>query len=176
VVIDNSTVDDSHPADSELALYKAAFTSVANLAPTGPLWVAMHRPIWAISVPPGSTPGHSKTLAAAAKGSLPPNLQTFISGHLHTFQVTSYVEDLPIQIVSGTGGSQLSTPGVSEVVGTSVGGVTVKAGVGKPDIFGFSILERSPNDSASSWSITGYDIRTRVLARCELQNRNVACE
>jgi hypothetical protein len=112
------------------------------------------------------------TVFAAAQGSLPANVQALISGHIHTFAVMSYVEDLPIQIVSGNGGDTLSVA-PPEIVGIVINGVTVKAGISKPSIWGFSVLERAQDDTSGAWSVTSYDAQARVLVRCKSEGRNV---
>jgi hypothetical protein len=101
-------------------------------------------------------------------------VQALISGHIHTFAVMSYVEDLPIQIVSGNGGDILSVA-PPEIVGIVINGMTVKAGISKPSIWGFSMLEREQDEMSSAWTITSFDAQARILARCKLEGRNVFC-
>ena len=53
---------------SEAEIFRKQFQSVASLAPTGPVWLTFHRPIWASGGGAfGFTIGDNKTLAAAAK-------------------------------------------------------------------------------------------------------------
>ena len=169
VVMDVSTADDAKPNETQVAMYKAQFASVADLVPKGPVWLTFHRPIWALNAI-----GDNKTLAAAANGSLTARVQALISGHIHTFAVMSYVEELPIQIVSGNGGDILSVA-PPEIVGIVINGMTVKAGISKPSIWGFSMLEREQDEMSSAWTITSFDAQARILARCKLEGRNVFC-
>jgi hypothetical protein len=117
--------------------------------------------------------GDNKNLAAAAKDAFPKNVRALISGHHHTFEVMSYADDLPLQIVSGMSGSALSNA-LKEVAGLTINGVKVKAGVAHPGLFGFSLLQRSPQ--GEGWTITGYEaVTNRTLAKCELQGREIVC-
>jgi hypothetical protein len=83
-----------------------------------------------------------------------------------------YANDLPLQIVSGHGGDDLSIRAPNPVVGLEVNGEKVVAGISSPGIFGFSMLERDPNDqSGTKWKITGYDVKGHPFATCEMNQR-----
>ena len=174
IVMDVSTAVDKLN-EEQAAWYKPQFAMAAAIS--GPVWLTFHRPIWALaSQKEGAFPGDNQTLAAAARGSLSPNVQALISGHIHAFGVMSYVEDLPLQIVSGHGGDDLDAYAPEVMKGLKINGVTVKDGVGRTGIFGFSMLERAPNDASGlNWYLTGYDTQGRVIARCEIKGRNVTC-
>ena len=133
----------------------------------------MHRPVWA---PAGAlfgyVEGDNKTLALAARGTLPANVQAFLSGHIHTFMALGYAEDLPVQIISGHGGDQLHATAPADPVGLVINGVHVKSGTGAPGKFGFAMLEQD----SSGWKLTNYDFSGKAQASCRLQGRALACE
>jgi hypothetical protein len=175
VVMDVSTASEK-VNEKQVAWYKPQF-EMAKTIP-GPVWLTFHRPIWAVdSQKAGDAAGDNPTLAAAARNSIPSNVQAMISGHHHTFELMTYVDDLPMQIVSGHGGDDLSIHAPTVVKGLEINGVKVKDGVGRPGVFGFSTLERAHDDATGlKWILTGYDIQGKSIARCELNGRDAACK
>lgn len=177
VVVDTSTADEDVANPDQAKMFRTQFQSIGELAPTGPVWVAFHRPIWAISgLNPKKAGGDNKTLALAARDAIPANVQALLSGHQHTFQVVSYEDDLPVQIVSGHGGDELSFWSPTNPAGLTINGVKVKAGMGRPGKFGFSLLERDRDDPNALWAITDYTVTGEALGRCVLNGRKVECK
>ena len=175
IVMDVSTADEKlNP--QQVDYYRSQFELAKNIP--GPVWYAFHRPIWAAeNIRNGVPEGDNKTLAAAAKGFISTNVQTILSGHHHVFEVIKYANDLPLQIVSGHGGDDLSIRAPNPVVGLEVNGEKVVAGISSPGIFGFSMLERDPNDqSGTKWKITGYDVKGHPFATCEMNQRQLECK
>ena len=174
VVMDVSTAAEK-VNEKQVAWFKPQFEMASTIS--GPVWLTFHRPIWAVdSEKKGEPAGDNSTLAAAARNSIPSNVQALISGHHHTFEVMSYVEDLPLQIVSGHGGDDLSAHAPTVVKGLKINGVTVKDGLGRPGVFGFSMLERVADDATGlNWILTGYDIHGQALARCDIKGRETTC-
>jgi hypothetical protein len=176
VVMDVSTADEEKANEKQAAHYRQQFESVRDLVPDGPAWLAFHRPIWTTdgSVESEKSGGDNKTLAAAALGAIPGNVQAFISGHQHKFEVDAYEQDLPIQIVSGHGGDDLSPNPPKSPTGLQVNGMTIKTGYAKPRTFGFSLLERKA--SGEDWTVTDYDVHGHPLGQCRLSGRAAFCE
>jgi hypothetical protein len=173
VVMDVSMAADERAPRAEVEWFRQQFVSLPKLAPNGPVWLAFHRPIWAAAATIlGVAFGDNKTLAQAAKGVIPANVEALLSGHQHTFQVLSYVEDLPLQIVSGHGGAELHRLAPSDPAGLVINGVHVKAGLGTPGRFGFAMLERNSN----GWTIINYSTSGEVLASCRFQARALSCQ
>jgi len=77
--------------------------------------------------------------------------------------VDAYVEDLPIQIVSGHGGDNLEAKPPENPAGLVINGVTIKNGLAKPRTFGFAMMERAKGGPDDQWTITDYDTHGRVL-------------
>jgi hypothetical protein len=174
IVMDVSTAS-GKINEKQVAWFKPQFEMAKDIL--GPVWLTFHRPIWAIeSNKKGEQAGDNRTLAAAARNSLSPNVQLMISGHHHTFELMTYEQDLPVQIISGHGGDELSLNAPSVVKGLEINGVTVKDGIGRPGVFGFSMLERVPDDlTGMNWVLTGYDINGILIARCDIKGRNAFC-
>jgi hypothetical protein len=153
VVLDVSTAPELRASKTQVPFYRQEFRDVAKIAPTGPVWLAFHRPIWASGVSVfGFIVGDNKTLAEAARDDIPANVDMLLSGHIHTFQILSYKEDLP--------------------TGMIINGVTVESGRGTPGVFGFVVLDREPG----GWKATNYDMSANVLTLCHLKGRKMACD
>ena len=174
VVMDVSTADDQKVNEAQAALFRPQFELAKSIP--GPVWFTFHRPIWAMeTMVKGKLIGDNKTLAAAAKGALSPNVQALLSGHIHVFEVLKYENDLPLQLISGNGGDELSMD-VVPPVGLEVNGEKIIAGVAKPGIFGFAMMERDTADaSGTKWALTAHDRRGQIIARCNLDNRQLSC-
>jgi hypothetical protein len=115
--------------------------------------------------------GDNKTLVEAARGALPPNIQAVFSGHLHLFEALSFEQDLPAQIVAGSGGDLLdSMP--QKLAGLRVGDATVETGHGVAGIYGFALMDRGEKE----WRLTEFDLHNKPLAHCALRARKIACE
>lgn len=121
--------------------------------------------------------GDNKTLPAAAKAHIEANAQIILSGHHHVFEAMKYASDLPLQIVSGHGGDDLSVDAPNPMIGLEINGEKVIAGQSRPGVFGFSMIERDPNDmTGANWTLTGYDIRGMSIGHCVIAGRNLACD
>ena len=171
-VMDVATADEGTASKAQAARFARQFAAVAKLGPK-PVWIAMHRPIWAAAGALfGYVEGDNKTLALAARKSLPATVQAFISGHIHTFMATGFVEDFPVQIISGHGGDELHPFAPSDPVGLKINGVSVKSGIAAPGVFGFVLLEKD----AAGWKLTNYDFTGKPQAGCRMSGRALDCK
>ncbi len=150
--------------------FKQQFAALAG--DEGPLWMAMHKPIYgSIRVKDGVSIGDNKTLVEAARGALPPNVQAVLSGHLHLFEALRFKQDLPAQIVAGSGGDMLDTM-PQKLQGLTVGDATVESGRGAAGVYGFALMERGEKE----WRLTKFDLHDKPLVRCALRARKLVCE
>jgi uncharacterized protein involved in tolerance to divalent cations len=177
LVFDVSDADEVKANVDQADWYRQQFAAVQFAGP-GPVWLAFHKPIWALStLLGGPAPGDNKTLALAARDNIPANVQAIFSGHQHTFQILTFEEDLPPQIVVGNSGDELLRHAPQDFDGAVINGVKVRTGRGAPGKFGFAILERQilegPGDE---WSLVSYDAHGNALAHCHLKNRAIACD
>ena len=173
--IDVAVATEAAENPEQVADYGRQFALAKNLP--APVWVAMHRPAFAEDAPENiQNRGDNKTLAAALRANLAAQLQLILSGHHHTFEAMDFGPDLPAQIVSGEGGDSLSPFAPHEVKGLVINGATVAAGLARPGVFGFAMLERAPDDTdGSHWTLTAYDTRATTLARCKINGRRLDC-
>ena len=172
-VVDTAAAPEPSIDTVQVESYRAQYESLAKLAgKEGPLWLLQHRPIWSTGGTVAGLPfGDNKTLALAAQGALPANTQLILSGHHHIFQVLSYAQDLPAQIVAGHGGDYLNKGRSADPAGWNINGMTVKAGTHQTGKFGFAMME--PQDDG--WVITNYDQAGAALQRCGIKGRQAAC-
>ncbi len=151
-------------------LFKQQFSSLAGGEET--LWIAMHKPIYgSIRVKDGVSIGDNKTLVEAARGALAPQIQAVLSGHLHLFEALSFKQDLPAQIVAGSGGDILDTM-PQQITGLTVGDATVETGRGAAGVYGYALMERGERE----WRLTEFDLHDKPLARCALRARKLVCD
>lgn len=171
-VLDVTRAEDRAVDEALEPLFKRQFAALA--AAPGPLWIAMHKPPYAIvRVKDGIVEGDNKTLVEAARGAIAPNVEALLSGHLHVFQALSYVQDFPAQIVAGTGGDLLDGLAPQHALdGLVVGDKTIARGVGVAGKFGYATFERQ----GSQWLLQDFDTHGQLLARCVLSGPKLACD
>lgn len=144
----------------------------AASAVAGPVWYTFHKPIFStIRVANQETVGDNKTLALSARAGLPANVQAILSGHLHTLQFASYVEDFPAQFVVGHGGDALDKYVPVTFDGLRIDTVTVERGRSVTGNFGFAEFERDERD----WRVTDFDPDGKQMLRCRLIGRKLDC-
>jgi len=179
VVVDVAAADEDKPDRSLARSYRSKFSAVASRK--GPVWLAFHEPIWSPNgeQKDGTIHDGNKTLALAARGVIPSNVQAMLSGHIHTFAVMSYADDLPVQIVAGNGGDELECHDkegqcnrLVNLDGLWIGNVRIKTGRGVPNSFGFSMLERHDD----RWTVVDYDTHANKRMTCRMQGRAISCE
>ena len=170
VVLDVTEADDRIANLKEAEFYKTQLAGAAGIE--GPVWFVFHKPIFtSIRMSGIATEGDNKTLVEAARNSISPNVQAILSGHLHTFQVASYVQDIRRRSFPDTAEIWINRRRrySTELV---INGVTVETGRSTPAVFGFAVMERN----ADEWLITNYDVRGTPLARCHLKARKLTCD
>jgi hypothetical protein len=101
----------------------------------------------------------------AQKGAplIPHSVELMLSGHIHTFEVINYNQDVPPQLVSGNGGDNLDvTPRNlrgTQFIGHS--GVTVADGLSVGG-FGYLLMTKA----ADGWTIDLYDQAGQPKGQC----------
>ncbi len=174
VVMDVSTAGEGGKPEAQTARYRAQFESLEGLAPQGPIWLAMHRPIRAAAgAMLGFVAGQNKLLAQASQNAMSGRVAAILSGHIHTFQALAY-GDLPVQIVSGHSGAELHWTAPDEVKGLVIEGATVVSGIGRSGVHGFVTLTRD-GPGADDWLIANRDFSGKTLDNCRMMKRKLAC-
>jgi hypothetical protein len=170
-VLDVTRAEDRSVDTATAPFFREQFSALGALP--SPVWVAMHKGVYgSVRFKNGVNEGHNFTLGEAARGAMPQSVSALISGHLHVFQALGFAEDVPAQIISGAAGDALDSGAPEDLVGRKLGDATVEKGLGVSTLFGFTMMERGAND----WLVSHYDAHERLLARCRLSGRKVACE
>ena len=172
IVIDSSNASEWRENASQAEIYRKQFAAIDQLAPAGPVWIAMHRPIWAAAAKLlGKALGGNATLAAAAPN-LPARTQLILSGHVHTFQILDFEENLPIQLITGHSGDQLHRTASDSPAGLTLQGAKVRSGRGQSGQFGFALLSRMSN---GQWKLSNHDLKGEILSTCTFVGKRLDC-
>ena len=174
VVMDVSSAGEGGKREAQVAHFRAQFESLESLAPQGPIWLAMHRPIHAAALAAfGYVTGQNKVLAEASQNVTPARVAAILSGHIHTFQVLAY-DSLPTQLVAGHSGAELHWTAPEDVTGLSIDGARVVSGTGRAGVHGFVTLTRE-GAGADVWRLENRDIAGKTLDQCHMTKRQLAC-
>ena len=169
MVMDDADASDTDVEAAHVPVYQAELADAVRPS-AAPLWLVMHRPIWAAATGPLGIPagGNAQIIAAAEKTMIAKPVTLMLAGHLHTFEVINYAHDgrdgiPPPQIVAGNGGDNLLvTP--ANLIGAAFqghSGVHVKDGLSVGG-FGFLLLTRGTR----GWTIDLYDAAGVAEGQC----------
>ena len=169
MVMDNAEADDINVDPAKTPVYQAELKDAVKPSPV-PVWLVMHRPIWAAATGPLGIPagGNAQILAAAEKTMLTKPVVLQLAGHIHSFQVLNFLHDgvagtPPPTIVSANGGDLLyDIP--ANLKGTAFqghSGVTVKDGLSVGG-FGFLLMTKT----STGWTIDLYDSAGVAEGQC----------
>lgn len=169
-VVDTATAPEPNLDAEEAKFYREQYAGLPR--DNTPVWLLQHRPIWSTGGTVAGLPfGDNKTLAAAARDTLAPNVQLMLSGHHHIFQVLSYVDDLPVQLVVGHGGDYLNLGRSADPAGWVINGVRVRSGLHLTGQFGFVLMESRGDD----WVVTNHDREGTPRQHCTVTARQAKC-
>ena len=161
-VLDDSAAPDTSIDQAGLPAYA---DDLAALGKFGPVWLALHRPIWGLISGPLNIPigGNATMIAAAGSSLIPKDVALMLSGHIHTFEAINYDHGVPPQIVAGHGGDNLdATPSdLSGAIFQGHSGISVKDGISVHG-FGFLMLTKA----GRGWTIDLYDSAGGHERRC----------
>ncbi|HWC62516.1 MAG TPA: metallophosphoesterase [Rhizomicrobium sp.] len=169
MVMDDADADDFAVNPAHVPVYQAELEDAVKPSQM-PVWLVLHRPIWAASTGPLGIPagGNAQIIAAAEKTMLTRPVSLMLAGHLHTFEAINYARGQvegtpPPQIVAGNGGDALLvTP--ANLKGAAFqghSGVAVKDGLSVGG-FGFLLMTKS----ATGWTIDLYDAAGTAEGQC----------
>jgi hypothetical protein len=174
LMFDSSNASDTSVDPAQVAIYRQELATMATLA--GPRsFVVTHRPFWAIGN--GAKMGapeqlfeDNPTLQAASGNELPAGVEAVLSGHIHFFQLLSFVEPRVPQVVVGNSGTELDPAVTTPLAGLEIAGATVASGA-TLDQFGFATME--PQDDG--WAFTLRDMSGDVLRQCTIAGLQTSC-
>jgi hypothetical protein len=147
----------------------AAIEGRALPLPKPGTWLLSHRPIWAI----GRKFKLNQTLEQAlapSDGKLPQGIELVLSGHLHIFELLSFTDQRPPQLVVGRGGTALDRKVSRNLDGQTIGGATVRHGRSERR-FGFLMIR--PQNGATT--ATFLSPRGAARLECTLPPSKTQC-
>ena len=174
LVLDTAILPNTDAPADMVASYAPQFDLVRQQTHY-PTWLIMHHPLWGVGQVNDPPEGprqfqQNPTLQAASANDLGPAVSLVISGHVHLFEVLSFADGRPPQLIVGQGGTALDPAVTLLFVGTEVAGSTVAQGI-TLDRFGFTTLELGEQ----GWMATARDVDGHPLVQCRLARNGTSC-
>jgi Calcineurin-like phosphoesterase len=172
-VFDSSSTDENSVKPAQLATFSSQLAGLhVNNA-----WLLDHHPFWAVRPGGRGKPPTAQTmvLQEAWDKAAPRGINMVLSGHIHLFEVLSFGQGRPLQIVAGDGGTNLAQPVPEKVNGMEIHGIMVGASESKHE-FGYTLLTKR----GSGWDLELKNPQggTRVKCRITFPDtaRDATCE
>ena len=176
-VLDSADADDTAAPARLVAGIAGQLDALKPDLASKPGWIVTHRPIWGLApvarvgpIGPLEVPLNA-TEQAAVRGRDLTGVQMIVSGHIHHFASYSFGAGRPAQLIVGTGGD-IGEPGDTPKYRAGedqIDGMTARGFAFER--YGFLIMERG----AAGWTGVFYDTKDRIVARCKLSGRDLAC-
>src|SRR5579883_142014 len=166
---DSSAANENQATPEQFNLYS---TQLAGLS-ANHAWLVDHHPFWGVRADGANAAPVPQTivLQQAWDKAGPRGIDVVLSGHTHLFELLSYGQARPLQIVAGDGGTNLADPVPDQVNGMDIHGVMVTASENKR-AFGYTLFTRH----GSNWRMRLQDLEARTLVKCEIAGREAKCE
>ncbi len=167
IMFDSATTSDKELDPKLVARYAAELAGIhADHA-----WFVLHHPLWGLKVAAGSAPGtlpsESPTEVTEAWESSPvKGIDLIVSGHTHLFELLSFDQGRPPQLVAGDGGTEMAMALPDQIAGLKLRGATLLSGQDAHE-FGYTILTRIAN----GWQLTLTSAAGRAIKSAMLPGR-----
>ena len=176
-ILDSSAAEDRSAPRDPVAAFAAQLDALRAPLARQSGWIVTHRPVWGLAPVARVGPigpfelSLNATEQAAVRGRDLGAVQMIVSGHIHHFASYDFGPRRPAQLIVGTGGDvgePGDTPkyrsGPTEIDGLAASGFAFER-------YGFLVLERA----GVGWTGVFYDVNDRIVARCRLAGRALAC-
>ncbi len=109
-------------------------------------WFVLHHPVWGLIVAAGAAPDAppaetGSEVSAVWEKSPVKGIDLILSGHTHLFEILSFDQGRPTQLVAGDGGTAMGMPLPAKVAGLKLRGATLLSGENAHE-FGYTALTR----------------------------------
>jgi hypothetical protein len=129
-------------------------------------WFVAHHPTWGLVAgqkPTDPAVETSTNLTKAWETNPPAGIDFILSGHIHLFELLTFDQKRPPQLVAGDGGTQMGMPIPARLAGVKLNGATLLSAQDAHE-FGYTTLTKT----AGAWelaltSVTGHVIETAKL-------------
>jgi hypothetical protein len=168
VIVDSSAASEDAMPEERVDAYSRQFRSIH--VKHG--WLVAHHPILGVRSggdKSGPIPVSEGLQKAWIKAS-PMGVDAILGGHTHLFELLTF-GNLPIQIVAGIGGTQLSAPIPTQFQGLAVGNFTVMSGQSRVE-FGYALMSKT----AQMWDLSLKNAAGQVLVDCAINGRQASCK
>jgi hypothetical protein len=175
VVMDTANAPDSGPTPAQIADYAKQFGTAGGFKLDN-AWFLSHRPIWGAKgnhKQPGDLISLNATLQAAWKSTPIPGVTLIVAGHIHLFELMSFKEGVPPQLVVGNGGTDPAHKIKTPLAGKTLGPVTIANGTSVHD-FGFALMK--PSADGKNWTLHLHDSKAKKKLSCSIQGATTNCK
>ena len=171
LIFDGADADDNKADPAKVAVYREQLRSLLANAPPH-AWLLTHHPVWALAEGEGVGQGETlnATQQAAIRDLIPVGLDMVLSGHVHNFTSYDFGPLRPSQLIIGERGDANDAIVQPIIAGITLDGMKIRRAFAMPD-WDYAVLHRVTD----GWAAAVYAIDDRVLARCSLHGRKLAC-
>ncbi len=169
LMVDTSAANDAKVDPRQLARYTDLLKPFASTN----AWLVVHHPLWGLKREKddkGDVP-LTAVLAQAYNAAAMSNIGLVLAGHTHLFEILSFSNGLPPQIVAGDAGTTLAGKIGKDLKGETVFGTQVASGTSRHE-FGVTMLERKQK----RWNVALRNPANKTLASCKIDGRTVRCQ
>jgi predicted phosphodiesterase len=176
LVVDSSNAPDADPTPAQVENFTRQFEAASATRPTN-AWFLSHRPIWAAKAGEKGERDKLRTLNATLQGAWAaapiPGVTMIVAGHTHLFELLSFTQPLPPQVVVGNGGTDLAHKIKAALAGQSIGTATVARGDSVDD-FGYALTK--PAGGGKGWSLRLHDTKGKKVLECTIADGVTQCK
>ncbi len=163
VIFDSSAASDKETDQEAVQRYASELATIR----TSNSWLILHHPLWGLKIAataaPGSLPTESPTEVTAAWEQAPvKGIDLIVSGHTHLFELLTFDNGRPPQLVAGDGGTEMAND-LGTLGHLKLRGATLLSSEDARE-FGFTSIVHS----GSGWKLTltdtaGHTVKTATL-------------
>jgi hypothetical protein len=168
VMFDSSTAADEVAVKDQIDRYAAQLSSVH----VQHAWLVDHHPFWGLRIDKGSKApaAISAPLESAWEKASPKGIELILSGHTHLFEVLSFDQKWPPQVVVGDGGTDLAEALPTKLNGITVRGATIAGSENSHD-WGYTLFTKSE----AGWHLELKSPQDAVFVTCDIAGNKVTC-
>ena len=176
LVVDSSNAPDDDPTPAQVANFTNQFQAASgtNLSHA---WFLSHRPIWAAKAGEKGNRSKLRTLNATLQGAWAAapisGIDMVVAGHTHLFELLSFKQPLPPQVVLGNGGTDLAHEIKTSLKGQNIGTGTVQNGDSLDD-FGYALFK--PAKDGKGWSLHLHNSKGKNKLTCAISGNTTQCK
>lgn len=169
LMLDSSAAKEATHDEKQIAKFAEELASI----PVENAWLVDHHPFWGFEDdknPLKPVVALTWPLEEAWDKAEPKGIDMILSGHIHLFEVISFENGRPVQLVAGDGGTDLADPISTSLNGALAAGQFVTASENSHQ-FGYTLFTKS----ASGWQLTLKNGRRQPLATCSIAGGHAIC-